>query len=101
MLFGNIVPVVQLWWYHRLWAAFPKRLAMHATPTESPEPFPREPIPPELLAWARQTFDADEFLKGVREIKATGGRTFESLIAEVEALSTDAEKLHTKRYRGG
>ena len=59
---------------------------MHATPTESPEPFPREPIPPELLAWARQTFDADEFLEGVREIAATGGRTFESLIAEVEAL---------------
>ena len=58
---------------------------MQVTPTESPEPFPREPIPPELLAWARQTFDAREFLEGVREIEATGGRTFESLIAEVEA----------------
>jgi len=43
------------------------------------------PVPPELLAWARQTFDAQEFLEGVREIEATGGRTFESLIAEVEA----------------
>ena len=50
-----------------------------------PEPFPREPIPPELLAWARQTFDVQEFLEGVREIEATGGQTFESLIAEVEA----------------
>ena len=58
---------------------------MHATPTEPPEPFPQEPIPPELLAWARQTFDAREFLEEVREIEATGGRTFESLIAEVEA----------------
>jgi len=58
---------------------------MHATPTESPEPFPREPIPPELLAWARQTFDVQEFLEGVRDIEATGGRTFDSLIAEVEA----------------
>ena len=57
---------------------------MTTSPTEPPEPFRREPIPPELLAWARQTFDAQEFLEGVREIKATGGRTFESLIAEVE-----------------
>jgi hypothetical protein len=59
---------------------------MQPTPTGSPEPFPREPIPPELLAWARQTFDADEYRQGVQEIEATGGRTFESLIAEVEAL---------------
>ncbi len=58
---------------------------MNSTPTESPEPFPREPIPPELLAWAQQTFDVQEYLEGVREIEATGGRTFESLIAEVEA----------------
>jgi hypothetical protein len=58
---------------------------VHTTPAESPDPFPREPIPPELLAWAQQTFDAQEFLEGVREIEATGGRTFESLIAEVEA----------------
>jgi hypothetical protein len=59
---------------------------MHTSPTEFPEPFRREPIPPELLAWARQTFDVQEFLEGVREIKATGGRTFESLISEVEDL---------------
>jgi hypothetical protein len=58
---------------------------MHTTPAEPARPFPSEPIPPELLAWARQTFDAQEFLEGVREIEATGGRTFESLIAEVEA----------------
>jgi hypothetical protein len=38
-----------------------------------PEPFPRESIPPEMLAWARQTFDEDEFLAQVREIEATGG----------------------------
>jgi len=49
-----------------------------------PEPLRPEPIPPELLAWARQTFDVQEFLEGVREIEATGGQTFESLIAEVE-----------------
>jgi len=57
---------------------------MHTSPAELPEPFRPEPIPPELLAWARQTFDAQEFLEGVREIEATGGQSFESLIAEVE-----------------
>ena len=57
---------------------------MHARPTEPPEPYPQEPIPPELLAWARKTFDAREFLEEVREIEAGRGLTFESLIAEVE-----------------
>lgn len=57
---------------------------MHPPPTESAERTVPEPIPPELLAWARQTFDAQESLAGVREIEATGGRTFESLIAAVE-----------------
>lgn len=56
----------------------------------SQEPMPSvpapAPVPPELLAWARQTFDAQQFLEEVREIEATGGRTFESLIAEVEAV---------------
>jgi len=58
---------------------------MHTTPTQSSELISPEPIPPELLAWARQTFDSQEFLDGVREIEATGGRTFEALIAAVEA----------------
>ncbi|MGL4461789.1 MAG: hypothetical protein ACRDD1_03655 [Planctomycetia bacterium] len=51
--------------------------------TEPPAPVP---VPPELLAWARQTFDAQEFLDGVREIEATGGEPLESFIAEVEAV---------------
>ena len=49
------------------------------------EPFPREPIPPELLEWARQTFDKEEFLKDMREIEATGGLQLEDFIAELEA----------------
>lgn len=49
------------------------------------EPFPREPIHPDLLAWAQQTFDKEEYLDGVREIEEGRGCTFESLIAEVEA----------------
>ena len=60
---------------------------MHAKSTESPEPFPREPIPPELLAWAQQTFDVKEFLEGVREIEATGGKPLESFIVAVEAAA--------------
>ena len=49
------------------------------------EPILREPIPPDLLAWARQTFDEEEFMAGVREIRATGGVRFEDFIGEVEA----------------
>ena len=49
------------------------------------EPFPREKIPPEILEWARQTFDEEAFLAQVREIEATGGLTLEAFIAEVEA----------------
>ncbi len=49
------------------------------------EPFPRERIPPDLLEWARQTFDEEEFLRQVREIEATGGLRLEDFIAELEA----------------
>jgi hypothetical protein len=52
---------------------------------EPPEPFPRETIPPEIVAWARQTFDEAEFLARIREIEATGGLHLEDFIAEVEA----------------
>jgi hypothetical protein len=45
------------------------------------------PVPPELLAWAQQTFDAREFLEGVRDIEATGGEPLESFIAAVEAAA--------------
>lgn len=53
--------------------------------TNPSEPFPRQTIPPELLEWARQTFDEEEFLAQVREIEATGGLKLEDFIAEVEA----------------
>lgn len=49
------------------------------------EPFPRQAIPPEILEWARQTFDEEEVLAHVREIEATGGLQLEEFIAEVEA----------------
>jgi len=50
-----------------------------------PEPFPRQTIPPEIVEWARQTFDKEEFLTHVREIEATGGIQLEEFIVEVEA----------------
>jgi hypothetical protein len=53
--------------------------------SDQPEPFPREPIPPEILEWARQTFNEEEFLAELREIEATGSVRLEDLIAEVEA----------------
>lgn len=49
------------------------------------EPFPRESIPPEILEWARQTFDEKDFLAQIREIEATGGLSVEDFIAELEA----------------
>jgi hypothetical protein len=50
-----------------------------------PDPIPRETIPAEILEWARQTFDEDEFLAHVREIEATGGVRLEDFISELEA----------------
>jgi hypothetical protein len=51
---------------------------------DKPEPFPRDRISPELLEWARQTFDEREFLAQVQEIEKTGGVRLEEFIAEVE-----------------
>lgn len=43
---------------------------------------------PEMIEEARRTFDVEEYLAGVREIEATGGVTFEAIMAEIE------RKLH-------
>jgi hypothetical protein len=48
-------------------------------------PDPSEPFPPEILAWARQTLDEEEFLAHIREMDATGGLRLEDFIAELEA----------------
>jgi hypothetical protein len=40
--------------------------------------------PPDLMEWARQTFDEEEFLQGVREIEQTGGVKFEDFVGEIE-----------------
>ena len=60
---------------------------MPPEPTPPADPPVPVPVSPELLAWARQTFDVQEFLDGIREIEATGGKSLESFIAEVEAAA--------------
>lgn len=47
-----------------------------------------DPTPPDLLAWARQTFDEAEYLALLREVEQTGGVRFEEFIGEVEARAT-------------
>ena len=55
------------------------------TPVTNPPPETPPPIPPELIEWAKQTFDQREYAEGVREIEATGGVPLSSFIADVEA----------------
>ena len=52
------------------------------------EPFPHEPISPDIVEWARQTFDEDEFLTDIREIETTGGLQLEDFITEAEVRAT-------------
>ncbi len=42
------------------------------------------PVSPDLLAWARQTFDEDAFIREMREIETTGGCELESFIDELK-----------------
>ena len=59
---------------------------MPPDPTPDPAaPFPYDRVPPDLLAYARQTFDLAAFEAEVAETLATGGHTFESFIDELEA----------------
>ena len=58
---------------------------MKPEPSNPSEPFSVETIPPEVLEWARQTFDEEAFLAQVREIETTGGLRLEDFIAELEA----------------
>jgi len=58
---------------------------MKADQSNPLEPLRCEKIPPEILEWARQTFDEEEFLAQVRQIETTGGLRLEDFIAELEA----------------
>jgi hypothetical protein len=58
---------------------------MNPDQSNQPEPFPRERIPPDIVEWARQTLDKEDFLTQIREIEAHGGLALEDFIAEVES----------------
>lgn len=59
---------------------------MSPEPKPAVEPPTPVPVSPDLLAWAQQTFDAREFLEGVREIEETGGKLLEEFIDEIETV---------------
>jgi hypothetical protein len=42
------------------------------------------PTPPELLAWARQTCNEEEFTAALREMEQTGGLELRDLLHELE-----------------
>lgn len=65
---------------------------MKPEPSPQSDPFPREQIPPEILAWARQTFDEDEFIEEIREIETTGGVRLEDFIKELEQRARSNER---------
>jgi hypothetical protein len=48
-------------------------------------------LPPDLLEWARQSFNEEEFLAGVREIRATGGLEFDDFVKELERAAGEHE----------
>jgi hypothetical protein len=61
-----------------------QKLPMNPDPPE--RPFPIEPVPPELLEYARQTTSEEEFLAHLREMEAEGsGLQLEDFIAEIKA----------------
>ncbi len=42
---------------------------------------------PDVLAWARQTFNEAEFLAALREVEQGGGHRFENFIDEIERIA--------------
>jgi hypothetical protein len=50
-----------------------------------------QPVTPEIMEWARRTFNEEEFLAGLREIEATGGVEITDLIQEPEQEATSRE----------
>ena len=58
---------------------------MTPDPIEPTPPFVVTPVPPVLLAWVRQTPDAEAFEAEVQAMQASGGVPFEAVIVAVEA----------------
>ena len=58
---------------------------MRNDPNNPFEQSERDQVPPEILDWARQTFDLEDFMKDVRAIEAGGGKELHEFIGEIEA----------------
>lgn len=56
------------------------------TPTDPNPGFVIYPVHPDLLAYARQTFDLEAYMKDLREMQEAGGYPLESFIGEIEAI---------------
>jgi hypothetical protein len=48
-------------------------------------------LPPELMEWARQQFNEEEFLAGLREIQETGGLELKDFIQDLEQEATSRD----------
>ncbi len=52
--------------------------------SSDPEKWPREKIPPALMAWIKRNTNEEEDLAAIREIEATGGYKMVDIIREIE-----------------
>ena len=59
--------------------------------SSDPEKWPRETIPPALMAWARRTIDEEDIAAQIREIRETGGIRLTDIIQEIEQRVTSRE----------
>jgi hypothetical protein len=53
------------------------------------------PVPPEIIELAKRTFNAEETIEAIREIRRTGGLKFEEIIDELEALPSEPNEAQT------
>ena len=68
-------------------AALPNGELTARQPTPAAAPLSVK-LPPELMEWARQDFNEEEFLAGLREIQETGGLELKDFIQELEQEAT-------------
>jgi hypothetical protein len=53
------------------------------------------PVPPEIIEEAKRTFNEQETLEAIREIRRTGGRKFEDVIGELDARPSEPNEAVT------
>ena len=63
------------------------------------KPYFAEPIPPEILEWARKILNEEEIAAGLREIRETGGLELVGFIHELEQIVTPLEGIIERTNR--